>query len=241
MNLRKYFVLKNYTNFFKYKFNKKTKISYSQCGEDLLINYILRNLKIIQPHYIEIGTNDPKYINNTYLFYKQGSNGLCIEPDPEIFKKIRKVRNRDECLNVGISSQKNDFSKYYVMSSKVLSTFSKDEAEKYVADQNYGLQKIEKILDIPMIPINELMEKYFQKYGDILSIDTEGFDSEIIHALDLNKYRPKIICIETARCEKDNKVVKDNEIIEYLKYNEYLHYADTYINSIFVDKLIWPH
>ncbi|MFM6249337.1 MAG: hypothetical protein ACKPEQ_09345, partial [Dolichospermum sp.] len=64
-------------------FNKDSKhISYSQCGEDLIINFIFNNLGIINPSYLDIGAHHPTYLSNTYSFYRKGCQGVCVEPDP---------------------------------------------------------------------------------------------------------------------------------------------------------------
>jgi hypothetical protein len=42
-----------------------------------------------------------------------------------------------------------------------------------------------------------LLKKYFTQYGDFISIDTEGFDEQIIRSIDFILYRPKVLCVET--------------------------------------------
>lgn len=47
----------------------RRKISYSQCGEDLVVDFLLAGEKNI--FYVDIGVNDPRKINNTYKLYKE--------------------------------------------------------------------------------------------------------------------------------------------------------------------------
>ena len=71
---------------------------------------------------------------------------------------------------------------------------------------------------------------------DFLSIDVEGLDIEIIKSIDFVKYRPKVICVETIQFSpKGNENIKNYDIINYLKEMNYYLYADTNINSIFID------
>ncbi|MFO1348205.1 MAG: FkbM family methyltransferase [Pseudomonadales bacterium] len=57
----------------------------------------------------------------------------------------------------------------------------------------------------------ELMEKHGIKKFDFLNIDAEGLDYEIIMSIEIQKYLPSVICIETAHfC--------DNEIEEFTAY-----------------------
>ena len=55
------------------------KKSFSQCGEDLIVNYIFGLRGITKPTYLDIGANDPFYLNNTALFYINGCRGINIE------------------------------------------------------------------------------------------------------------------------------------------------------------------
>ncbi|MCE5340851.1 MAG: FkbM family methyltransferase [Planctomycetaceae bacterium] len=211
--------------------------SYSQCGEDLIVSYILKNyLKIEFPSYLDIGTNDPVHFNNTYYFYRANSKGVCIEPNPELFKKIKKIRPKDICLNVGIGSKNIKSADFYVLSSDTLSSFSKDEAERLCT---LHAQKSEKILKIPVVNINEIIEKYFEKTPNFVSIDTEGMDLEILNAINFLKFRPEVFCIETLTYVEDKSERKINEISSFMKDNGYVIYADTYINTIYVDENAW--
>jgi len=78
--------------------------SYSQCGEDLIVNYIFNTMKIAHPTYLDIGAHHPCFLSNTYLFFRQGSRGVSIEPVPFLFSKIKRARGRDVNLNIGLSS-----------------------------------------------------------------------------------------------------------------------------------------
>lgn len=217
----------------------RPKKSYSQSGEDIIADFVFETLKISKPSYLDIGAHHPVYLSNTFLFYKKGAKGVCIEPDPELFKAIKRRRGRDTCLNVGIAGKSEKSVDYYVLTSKTLNTFSKEEAEAAVASGNYGKQKIEKVIKIPLVAINEVMEKHFNRTPNFVSIDTEGFDLQILKSFDFSKYRPEVICVETSEIIGKNKIIKNEELIDFMKGKDYFVYADTYINSIFVDKKRW--
>jgi len=234
--MKKYFVFKNYKNFFSYHLKKKYKTSYAQCGEDIIIDAFLRGLSITQPTYIDIGTYHPILNNNTYLFYKNGGHGICIEPDEDFFRLIQKNRPKDISLNVGVGPEAIEKANFYLMSSHNLNTFSKSEAELTVTEENYGKQEIKKVVQLPLVTAHSLIEKYLHTAPDILSVDAEGLDFEIITSIDLTRYRPKIICTETLRYGPGQKLGKETSVSEYLAKNDYILYADTYVNSLFVDK-----
>jgi FkbM family methyltransferase len=216
---------------------KDAKISYSQCGEDLIIRFIFEMLKKDTISYLDIGAHHPTYINNTALFYKTGSTGVSIEPDPFLFETIQTERSKDVNLNIGIGGgQASSEADFYVLSEKTLNTFSKEEAERCVS---YGNKKIEKIVKLPLVPINEIMTTYFNPAPDFISLDVEGYDIVILKSFDFEKFRPTVWCIETLTYTEDKTERKIKETIDFMISKNYFVYADTYINTIFVDKETW--
>lgn len=213
------------------------KISYSQCGEDIIMEFLFNWLKIRKPTYLDIGANDPVRLSNTYFFYKKGSRGVLVEPDPSLCAKLIVKRSGDVCLNVGVGFEdKEVLAAFYVMSTNTLNTFSKEEADRYVA---YGNQKIEKIEKIKLAPIRNILKNNFEKTPNLVSLDTEGLDLKILQSWDWGTYRPEIFCIETLTYTEDNTESKIESVINFMKSKDYMIYADTYINTIFVDKKVW--
>lgn len=165
-------------------------ISYAQCGEDIIIRWLMGILKKREYSYFDIGANDPKVLSNTYLMYKSGNRGILVEPNINVCKKLKRVRKKDTVLNCGVAEQKGKLT-YYLMDNNVLNTFSKEEAERCV---KYGNKIIGK-REIEVITINEILEKYGKV--DFLSVDVEGKDFEIIKTLDFKRFAPLVICMET--------------------------------------------
>ena len=221
--------IKNFASIFLH-----TKKSYAQCGEDLIIDFLFTNyLKIKKPSYPDIGAHHPSYLSNTYLFYKKGCKGVCIEPDPTLFYQIKKKRPKDICLNIGIGTKQEESTDFYIMSAKALNTCSKKEAERI---QNYGNQKIEKVIKIPLVIINKIIEEYFDECPNLISLDIEGLDFEILKSLNFNLYKPEVICAETLTYTEDKSETKIQNIIDLIVSKGYFIYADTFLNTIFVDK-----
>ena len=212
------------------------RISYAQCGEDLIISHVFEYLKIEKPTYLDIGAHDPKYISNTYFFYERGARGVLVEPDDELCRKIRKARSRDICLNVGVSVDAREKADFYVMNSRTLNTFSREEAERIAAQ---GVYHIADVRTVRLMSVNEIVRQHFPSGPNLISVDVEGLDYEILKSFDFQNIRPEVFCVETLTFTTRNDEQKRTDIIDYMLSRGYFLYADTYINSIFVDNKAW--
>ena len=70
-------------------------------------------------------------------------------------------------------------------------------------------------------------------------IDAEGIDFQIIKSFDFSKYAPKVICIETINYTPDGTGTKRQDLCDYIEQQGYFEYANTNINSLFVNKEFW--
>ena len=210
--------------------------SYSQCGEDMIARFVFDALKIARPSYVDIGAHHPTYLNNTFAFYEAGSQGVNIEPDPDLFARFPAERPRDTNLNIGIGDRAGEL-EFYVMSARTLNTFSADDAK---AAASGGRARIERTLTLPVRPVAEVMATQFpQAAPDFLSLDVEGLDLAILRAWDFGRWRPRVACVETIRYDGGRHAGQTTEIAELLADHGYFVYADTHINKIFVDKAVW--
>jgi FkbM family methyltransferase len=221
------------------KINKKQfqKTSYAQCGEDLIMSFAIDQFKIEKLTYLDIGAHHPYYLSNTAFFYERGNRGICVEPDPSLFADIKKERPLDICLNIGVSDKSGESADFYVMNVPTLNTFSKEEAEKYAS---YEGKSIKEKIKVPLLTVNEIIDKYNGSVSpNIVSIDVEGLDYLIISSFDFKRFTPEIFCIETLSYTENKSEEKLNNIISFLESKGYFLYADTYINSIFMNKEKW--
>lgn len=216
------------------KFSKR---SFSQSGEDMIVDFIRVALGLQQFTYLDVGAHHPFYLSNTAFFYKAGFRGVCVEPDPTLFKLIRKKRKRDLCLNTGVGVENSNIAEFYILDSSTLNTFSRDEAERYVQEGH----EIISVVNIPLIEINSIIKESFELCPNFLSLDIEGMDLDILKAIDFTRFRPEIVCVETVTYSRNNKESKIEEIPELMKSKGYMAYSDTYINTIFVEKACWEN
>lgn len=213
------------------------KASYAQCGEDLITDFVLGAcVKTPLISYLDIGAHHPARMSNTYLFYLRGGRGVCVEPDPDLFAEFIRVRPRDTSLNIGIGAAGADQAEFFRMTTPTLNTFSRETAERYAS---YGNQKIEEVVELPLVPINSILADHFERCPNFVSLDVEGYDMEILAAFDFSRFRPEVFCIETLTYTEDRSEKKIQPIVDLMIANGYFAYADTYINTIFVERESW--
>ncbi len=239
--------LKNFKNHRTLRLNSGAKPppigSYSQFGEDVIINNFFKEIPIKTMSYLDIGANNPKYISNTFSFYEQGFSGVLVEPNPRLCAKLREIRPRDKVLSVGIGIDENvDEADFYMFGEEAdgLSTFSLDEANHW---ENVGLNnqkyQIQEIWKAPLLNINRVIEDYFTECPDLISMDVEGWDLKILKTLDFEKYSPAVFCVETLAYKEDGSTYRIKEIYEFFESKGYFSFAETYANNIFVNKNLY--
>lgn|GEM_PF-1206708 len=229
--LMNYSTLKRKITSLKQTFLGKARITFSQYGEDLLIMSALNIHKVSSPTYIDIGANDPVLGNNTYFFYQRGCRGVLIEPNPSLHSRLKQVRPGDISLNIGIGN-KDEVLPFYLFDheNSHLNTFSTEEKEALLKN---GL-KVQSVIDIQLKNINDIISQHFQAPPTIMSLDVEGLDEAILHALNFERFGPGIICVETVSYSsvQADHFTKRRELIDFVLSKGYYVFADTFFNTI---------
>jgi glycosyltransferase involved in cell wall biosynthesis len=208
-------------------------VSYSQCGEDMIVDFLLLWLGISHVTYLDLGANDPVRFNNTYRFYKKGFKGVLVEPDEQLSQSIRKKRPRDVCVASAVGTTYDTEVSFFKMSADTLSTTKIETVELYE-------NRLAAEIKVPQLHINVLLEKYFPDNCPIyVSLDVEGLDFQLLSSWNFSRWRPVIICVETLTYSQNKTATKVQEIFNLMTENNYFRYADTYINTIFVRRDNW--
>jgi len=207
-------------------------LSYAQVGEDILVEHLFHSVGIRFPTYLEIGTNHPKFGNNTYKLYRNGCRGVLIEADPSLIPLIRRTRHKDKTINLGAGTSDGCSMKFFIFELSGLNTFDSKEAE---LRQNAG-EKLHSVIDVPIKSINAILSEYCPTTPDFLSLDIEGLDLPVLKTLDVQTYPIPVMCVETCLFSQTHIKETDKEIIAFMESIGYFVYASTYINTIFVNK-----
>jgi len=165
-------------------------LSFSQYGEDLSVYRTFNVPK--NAFYVDVGAAYPIKQSNTYRFYLAGGSGITIEPNPQLAALHKKIRPRDNCIQVGIAPSPGTMT-YYRFNPADYNTFSSDLA----ASLRIRGIKEEAPLEINVLPLDEILaENIHGKEIDLMSIDCEGLDLSVAQSSNWDKFRPKCLLIE---------------------------------------------
>ena len=187
-------------------------ISFSKAGDDIQLMKLINESK--PGTYVDVGCWHPYKASNTYYFYLRNWKGICIDPNPELIELYKKFRPRDNFINAGIGSENSSLD-YYMFEESSMNTFS-----EYFYKNHEQYSKLINKIEIPLFSLKEILDKNIDEKDrlDFFDIDVEGFDLDVLKSNDWQKYRPKIIVIESDIPIKQDL---DSEIVQYLELQNY--------------------
>lgn len=194
------------TEFFEYK---KNKTGYSQLGQDLLVQFLLKEKEA--GYFVEFGATNGVELSNTYLLEKKyGWDGILCEPMKSFQNDLffnRKCNINFDCVYKETGATVN----FYQVGMSGLSTIS----EYAYNDKHSDIRKNHTEYKVNTITLKDLLDKYSApNYIDYLSIDTEGSEFDILKAYDFSRIFG-IITVE------HNYNILRNQIESLLKDNGY--------------------
>jgi FkbM family methyltransferase len=214
-------ILNKYFGVFFYR-----RYSYAQEGEDLVVERLLNGKQ--NGFYVEVGCHHPYRFSNTFLFYKKGWNGVCIDPLPGTKALFAKNRPRDVCIEMGVDEKFSHLT-YYMFNEPALNTFDKDLAESRDGKKEYHIVDKTKVEVRPLADILKNIKNI--PNIDILSVDVEGLDLQVLKSNDWEKFAPRIIIAECLTAELS--IIDADPVAKFLSGLGYKIYAKTGNSIIF--------
>jgi len=199
--------------------------TYSQLKQDVDVIQFYKQKK--NGYFIEIGANDGINLSNTYLLEKNYNwKGICVEPIPDIFNKLKNNRPNSICVNKAIYSYSDMILKFNIASCDLLSGIV-EHINCHKSSLNNG-----KIIDVQTISMNDLLDNNnAPNFIDYLSIDTEGSEFEILKTIDYDKYTFGIIHVEHNYVEPQRTNMKEFLLSKNYVYKRENKWDDEYIHK----------
>ena len=198
--------------------NKKPSIHYGEFGEDILINRILKNIKI--GRYVDVGCYHPFKGSLTVQLYKRGWRGINIDLSKSSIDLFNLVRKKDINLNIAVSDF-NGQTNYFENSpiNQQNSLIKSDDNQKMIKTDCKNLNFI-------------LGENKFEKF-EYLNIDVEGNENNVIKGIDFSKYRQILITIENNNLHINDYI--QSEVYKILTENNFTFISKIGVTNFFLN------
>lgn len=178
---------------------------YGQQGEDKILYELFKDQA--EGFYVDVGASDGITFSNTYVFEKMGWDGVCIEPHPEEFVRLRLNRPNSLCLHA-MAGEKIGYG--------------------WLLPGNGGTNRRVVDADPMTVPVaiatlNFVLELLGRSQVDFVSVDAEFTDEKVIEGFNLDLYRPRVVVVEQDNAYIDHRFAQAG----YLKARRH------YFNSFF--------
>lgn len=178
---------------------------YSQYGQDFFLAKLFKGKR--KGTFVDIGAYDGVTFSNTYYLEKNLEwKGLCVEPNPTPFKKLKAARNSIN-INCGIGTSTVPLQFLALtgageMLSGFTSTFDVSHYARIDAmEKVYQLTKSTILIEVT--PLADLLHRVNMRTVDYCNIDVEGGEMEVLKSIDFDSITIKLISVENNLGTKD--------------------------------------
>jgi FkbM family methyltransferase len=177
---------------------------------------------------IEVGAYDGIKGSNTKYFENLGWKTLCIEPNKKAYHSLEINRvGPNLCCACSNQIGWGDLEVFDFQSGIQSSLTSLNTDPRLIRDYGKAITNRTKYV-VPTLTLDFILNIFNITNIDFISIDTEGTELDVLHGLNLEKYRPKLLVIE-------ENYEEDMIIREYLAKNDYTYHKRYFINNFYID------
>lgn len=162
--------------------------SYAQNQEDVVLWRALGYIN--NGHYVEVGAYHPTIKSTSYAFYEHGWSGLLIEPQEEFCELSRAIRPRDQIIQSAVGSEIAARSVFYKTPGGTRSTMQASIAEAYGDFE---------VSEVPCTTLDQILAEipWATNSFHFLVLDVEGSEADALAGIDLMRYRPWVLVVES--------------------------------------------
>lgn len=191
-------------------------VSYAQNFEDVMLWRALGSVE--QGFYIDIGANDPVVDSVSQAFFERGWQGVHVEPTRQFAEKLALMRPGDRVEQLAVGQEEGVLT-FFELEGTGLSTASPDIAEHH---QKNGF--LVNQIDVDVIPLSRILEKYCNRDIHWLKIDVEGFEREVLESWGDSNVRPWILLVESTQPLSKKESFQDWEDLVLSKGYEFAYF-----------------
>lgn len=189
---------------------------YSQFNEELLIRHFFQDEQ--DGVFVDIGCAWPVRNSTTcYLERHLNWTGIAVDAIARHDKEWAAERPRSQFLNYAVSDQSGGTITFYEAAWSGVSSLSEEHATKFTGTKPTPIE-------VDAITLNDLLKNAGVESFDFLSLDIEGAELLALAGFDLERFSPRLVCVE-GRFRENSNIVREHfaahgyELIE--EYKEY--------------------
>jgi FkbM family methyltransferase len=178
---------------------------------------------------VEVGAGPEEFISNSKHFRNYGWRTIAVEPNPKFVKQHED--NNSEVYQYACSNEEKDTT--FTINYNNDNWYSKDNdgvsfSSLKIRYDGVPEHNTQETIDVQTIKLDTLLKKINVDKVDILSIDTEGWELEVMMGFDEEKYNPKVIILENF--ENNSKYETFMNEKNYVKHSQ-LGYNEIYLKN----------
>lgn len=186
--------------------------------------------------FLDIGAGLSIENNNTYFLESElGWTGLCIDPHPRTFKKLKATR-KCLCLDVAVVPSHKGTMEFMRLDkleglSGLVDHYSEQDKER-IKTLREKVGDVPEIISVKTLPINHILETHSLFRIDFLSLDIEGGELDVLKAIDFDRFFIDVVSVENNWEDPWFQEVKNSTIRQYMESASY-----QYITRLGVDEI----
>jgi|GEM_PF-966997 len=231
-------VKKNFKKYLKNKLLKKgfriQNLYYFNFFDSLLYQILMKQDRI---KFLQIGANDGKRFDPIFEFVSINHSrleGIVLEPIKDYYNELKynysKYKNiisvnkaihndLDEAIIYKLDKEKEHLAPEF---AKGIASFNPNHHEKTSIPSEFIKEEL-----VSCISLTKLIQDYKLYDLDIMVIDAEGYDYNILKAIDFNLIQPKVIHFEHGLKVQTMLLEQFKEIKEILENNDYQIFVES--------------
>ena len=160
----------------------------SQFGEEWLIRDFFQDRR--GGVFVDVGAADARKWSTTYrLETLLGWSGVAIEPQPQYAEGFARLRPRTRLIQAFVSDKAGSSQTLWIPEKYPgLATFDR----RYL--DSLGLSSTP--MQVPTVTLTKVLEEQGVTALDFLSMDIEQAEPQALQGFDINRYKPKLVCVE---------------------------------------------